>query len=326
MTPVLITIDTELSNSLHKQGLAARANLDSSIHGRCRAGAFGIGWQMDQLDRYGLTGVFFVDPMPALVHGRFVVEEIIETIVARGHEVQLHIHTEWLAAATTSPVGDRRGTNIGDFHVDDQTALVDAARRLLVDAGAPAPTAFRAGNYGADDNTLRALHSLGIVYDSSFNAAYATSTSRIGLDPAHVGPVRRHGVIELPVSDLFDRPGHVRPAQVCALSMWEMDAALNRAKSSEAPFVIVTHSFEMLSRDRERPNHSLMRRFKALCRRIAHDPGLTSAGFDDLVPDRVLATQGSAQRLPANPLRTGARLAKQAVDTVVYERSLGRVP
>src|SRR3546814_18931838 len=62
----------------------------SSILGRCRDGDFGIRFQMDMLERHGLTGVFFVDPMPALVYGPKIIAEIVRPIVARGHEVPLH--------------------------------------------------------------------------------------------------------------------------------------------------------------------------------------------------------------------------------------------
>ena len=80
-----------------------------------------------------------------------------------------------------------------------------------------------------------------------------------------------------------DRPGHFRPAQVCALSAREMAAALDHACRSDAPlFMVVTHSFEMLSRDRRRPNRMVMRRLESLCRHIARDPRIESQGFATL--------------------------------------------
>ena len=60
---------------------------------------------------------------------------------------------------------------MADFSLDDQKRLLAVGRDLLTDAGAPPPTAFRAGNYGANDDTLRALATLGFTWDSSFNPA-----------------------------------------------------------------------------------------------------------------------------------------------------------
>jgi hypothetical protein len=148
MTAVLITVDTELSALLHQRGASPDQNYASSIAGEAGGGEYGIGWQMDCLERHGLTGVYFVDPLPALVYGPEVIAKIVAPIVARGHEVQLHVHSEWLEWAEASPVGERLGQNIGDFPFEDQVILIDAARDLLVGAGAPPTTAFRAGNFG----------------------------------------------------------------------------------------------------------------------------------------------------------------------------------
>src|SRR3546814_16149006 len=113
MTRAIVSFDTELSAGFHRRGVDARANFDSSILGRCRDGDFGIHFQMDMLDDHGLTGVFFVDPMPALVYGPKIIAEIVRPIVARGHEVPLHIHTKWLDFAPFKPVGKQAGRTSG---------------------------------------------------------------------------------------------------------------------------------------------------------------------------------------------------------------------
>ena len=320
MAAVLVTIDTELSSRLHRQGTSLADNLDRSIAGRVGAAAYGVGWQMDALERAGLKGVFFVDPMPALAHGPDFLAPMIAPMLARGHEVQLHIHTEWLEWASSSPVGGRTARNIGDFELADQVILLTLARDLLIAAGAPSPTAFRAGNYGADDRTISALATLGMTWDSSVNIGCPDDSCRVSRK-THM-PVDLGGVVELPVSGLLDRPGHFRPAQICALSAWEMRAALRHAAAGDDPFVIVTHSFEMLSRDRQRPNRMVMHRFRAMCDTIARHSGLHSAGFRDLDPAAVLVrAKGSRPLLAANRVRTAGRMVEQAVSTALYERA-----
>jgi len=320
MAEVLVTIDTELSSRLHRHGASLADNLERSIAGKTAAGAFGVGWQMDELERAGLKGVFFVDPLPALVHGPAFLANLIALLLARGHEVQLHIHTEWLEWAPASPVGGRTGRNIGAFSAEDQAALLARASDLLVAAGAPRPIAFRAGNYGADDRTIAALPGIGVKWDSSVNIGCPDDSCRVSLK-THM-PVALDGVVELPVSGLLDRPGHFRPAQVCALSAWEMRAALRHAAAGSDPFVIVTHSFEMLSRNRQRPNRMVMHRFRSMCAEIANQPTLRSAGFSDLDPAVVL-TNARAGRplLAANTVRTIGRMMEQAFATAMYERA-----
>jgi hypothetical protein len=316
VTKVLITIDTELSAGLFQHGFDAAANFAASIAGNTTRGDVGIDWQMDRLDAHGLTGVFFVDPMPALVYGPDVITRIVVPIVARGHEAQLHIHTEWLEWAQNAPVA-ARGRNVADFTLADQITLIECARDLLVAAGAPQPIAFRAGNYGANDDTLRALAQLGIAWDASFNPTYRGAPCAIDLPADTIDPLIRFGVGELPVAAIFDRPGQLRHAQICALSTREMTAALHHAAATQRPaFAIVSHSFEMLSRDRQRPNRAIMARFEHLCRTIAAHPGLTSSGFAGL--DLPAASNGATHLAPSL-WRTAVRHAEQAMASLRYE-------
>lgn len=323
MTDVLITCDTELSAGLHQRGASLDENVRSSIHGEVPAGRFGIGWQMDRMEEHGLRGVFFVDPMPALVYGRAFLDDIVGTILKRGHEVQLHVHTEWLEWAPDSPVGGRLAQYIGDFEADDQETLLSYGTEALIAAGAPRPTAFRAGNYGADERTLAVLARLGFTWDSSFNAAFHGKPCRIGLPIETQTAVKRSGLIELPIGAIHDRPGSVRAAQICALSTREMGAALRHAIEDERPaFVIVNHSFEMLSRDRRRPNRLGVRRFESLCHLVRSSPAARSVGFGELDPGIADSRKGSGGLLGPSLLRTGERIIQQAAGNLLYERSL----
>ncbi len=323
MAQVLITIDTELSARHHKTGLSLQKNIEQSILGRVGAQDFGIEWQMEQMERRGIKGVFFVDPTPALVYHSDCVAQMIEPILRRGHEVQIHIHPGWLKWAKDSPVEGRRGYNIGNFSLADQVALIGWARDALVAAGAPQPTAFRAGNFGANDNTLRALSQLGLSWDSSFNPDYAKKPCKISLTTDAIDPIAINGVIELPVAGIWDKRGHYRPAQVCTLSRREMRQALIHAAATRAPaFVVVSHSFEMLSRDHTRPNKTVMARFTALCDVIAQQPALQGVGFTQLRSDLVHVNRPHPTRLHANRLRTLERMVEQAVATWRFERQL----
>lgn len=323
MTALLITVDTELSSLLHERGMGLEDNVRSSIWGEAEGRAYGIGWQMDELESHGLKGVFFVDPMPALLYGTEFLRSIVAPIVARGHEVQLHIHSEWLRWARHSPVSGQLGRNIGDFSQADQAILLRLGKAWLEEAGAPPITAFRAGNFGANDDTLRALADVGLAWDSSVNPAYHCYGCRISGARDQIAPSHRFGVGELAVSGITDRPGSFRPAQICAMSAREMRTGLRHAvRESHAAYVVVTHSFEMLSRDRKRPNRAIMRRFTSLCRAAARLPGLTVCGFHDLPSDMAAAAPSSHDRVPPSRVRTASRMAQQLWASWRYERRL----
>lgn len=319
---VLLTIDTELSAALHQQGYSPVENFNSSILGRCDAGDFGIVHQMKCLEDYGHKAVFFIDPMPALVYGKQIIADMVGPVVERGHEVQLHIHTEWLQWTQHSPVKNRQGRNLSDFDLDDQATLLKVASDIITDAGAPRPTAFRAGNFGANDDSLRALKEAKLVWDSSFTPCSIAESCQISLPDSQIAPVLQSGVVEIPVSGIISQPGEVRPAQICALSIAEMAAAMDHASINDHPvFVIVTHSFELLSRDRLRVNRLVANRFEKIAAFVAQHPGLQMSGFDQLSPTKLLNGSQNLRRLGPSKIRKRLRMIEQLWATWRYERS-----
>lgn len=310
MLPVLITIDTEYSSGFYRRGVArdAASNFDLTIGCRGTRGEAGIFYQMEIFARHGIKAVFFVDPMPALVWGQGAVDAVVQPILQAGHEVQLHCHTEWLDFADSDPFGAERGQNIADFALDTQVAILAYARDRLVEAGAPSPTVFRAGNYGASDATLCALAQLGIAHDSSFAPALPTSPCTIGLPWGQCAPASRLGVTEWPIAAINARRGW-RHGQITALSLAEMRAAVVHAAANDWPaFILVSHSFEMFNRNKAQPNPLLMRRFEAFCQWLGESPIAQGVGFDELPPP---AFGESVSLLPHNMIRTVSRMAEQ---------------
>lgn len=319
MTKFYITIDTEYSFGLARAagGRDRAENFTRSIDGRTQQGAFGIGYQMDVFDRAGIKAVFFVDPMPALVWGDEAVADVVGPIVARGHDVQLHLHTEWLElAGPANPLGNRTGRNIADFGFDDQCELLAYARDTLVAAGAPAPVAFRAGNYGANDDTLRALAEIGLAYDTSHCPGIAGSECGISLGPADRQVWRHCGTIEVPIGCIAGPGVSLRHFQLTALTCPEIEGALRHAvRSGQQQVTLVSHSFEMLSRDRRRPNRIVQRRFETLCERLPRLKGLSVATYAASPPEPETAAHAP---LPHSLFRTGRRYLEQALSNAAY--------
>ncbi len=320
MTAVYITIDTEYSAGLAQTlGLRARAeNFARSIACETPDGAVGILHQMTVMDENGLKGVFFIDPMPALVWGVEAIADIIRPILERGHEVQLHLHPEWLAIAgeAKNPLRGRTGRNMHEFTEAEQVTLIEWARDMLVAAGAPAPLAFRAGNYGANDATLRALKRCGIFYDSSHVPGIAHSDCRVSLGPQHQKVMRHQGTLEVPVGSIRSFGG-LRHAQITALSAWEMSAALRYAVRSDIAMLnIVSHSFEMLSRDRSRINTIVRDRFARFCEAVAGTAGTRSATFASRPPQ--IGDETGAASMPHSEIRSAARIAEQMLSNSLY--------
>lgn len=323
MTRVFITIDTEYSSGLYTgPGTADRAdNFARSIACNTPQGPAGVFHKLDLLARHGQKAVFFVDPMPALVWGVAAIEDIVGPILAAGQDVQLHCHTEWLAlAGEANPLASRRtGQNLADFPFEEQCQILDYARTTLMAAGAPAPVAFRAGNYGADDHTLRALVSLGVAYDTSHCPAMAgKSACRISLGPEIRDPLEHMGLIEVPVGSIGAWGGGQRHAQITALSLGEMLAAIAHAGAAgRESFTLVSHSFELINRRKLAVNRVVRHRFAGLVKALAMMPDVTTGTYSQTPPALPLPARPS-EPLPASALRTGRRMAEQLVSNALY--------
>ncbi len=327
MTSVYLTIDTEYAAHLPGANGTPGTRADNfarSIACETGAGAVGIFHQMDVLDAHGLKAVFFVDPMPALLWGVTAIEDVVAPIVARGHDVQLHCHTEWLKYAAGTPLeGFRSHRNLKDFALDEQRRILGFARDTLIAAGAPSPIAFRAGNYGANDDTLLVLSELGIAYDSSHCPALAgRGACAISLGPDDLRPVAHGGVIEVPTACLESFRGKLRHGQLTALSFAELVAAVRHARDENiASVTLVSHSFELLSRDRQQINRLVARRFARLCAAIDKMSGVSTATYAAQPPADEPGGDAPA-RLPHNPVRGGMRMIEQAVSNAFYSRPL----
>ncbi len=311
---VLLTVDTELSWRQHLRGASWRDNLARSYD----PAGVGVPYQLRLLGEHKLKACFFIDPMPALVYGIEVVERMVAPVLEVGQEVQLHLHPSWqgLSEGQDPPVFELTGYDAGR-----QRALIETARDLLVAAGAPMPVAFRAGTFAANEATLDALAAMGMVYDSSHDGSYHPCPSALPLDPRRIAPVECRGVIEIPVTQIEQQSGKLRRLQLCAVSAREMEAALLHAAGHRHPLTtIVTHSFELASTDRRRPNRMLCRRFEALCRFLdEHRETLPSVRFSELDG---LPLDAKAEPLPHRPLRMASRMAEQLWSNAVYERAL----
>ncbi|MEL6487492.1 MAG: hypothetical protein AAFQ13_10165, partial [Pseudomonadota bacterium] len=289
MARVYITIDTEYCSGFAGD-LSEAARAEAFARSFASAGGAddaGVPCQLQRLKETGQKAVFFVDPMPALVWGTAAIEDMAGPILDAGQDVQLHLHTEWLAlAGDRNPLPSKRtGVNLFEFPLDDQRHLLAYAREQLMAAGAPAPFAFRAGNYGANDDTLRALAELGIAYDTSHCPALP-GASRITLGPDTREPVEHCGVIEVPVGSIgaLGDSGQ-RHGQITALTLAEMRAAIRHARDTgQGSLTLVSHSFELFNRRTLRANRLVRRRFDGLCAFLRDEAGVATATYRDDPP------------------------------------------
>ncbi len=279
MLKVLITIDTEthpISRNWREDRLAADMRRD--LYGEVDGHEVGLEYQLKTLKQHGLSASFMVESLFAAVPeiGEQPLQNVVQAIVSGGHDVQIHPHTEWVKYIPDLGI-PYRSHLFSAYSAAEQEAIIRFAGLRLQQAGAPRAVAFRAGGFDANADTLIALARCGIRYDSSFNRTYGQK--RCGFPaPSSTGhPTDYNGVEELPVAVFEDFVGHFRPAQLCACSTAEMIHALHTAEGAGWEyFVIVSHSFEMLTRRRHRTKPPVIRwdvveRFERLCGFLAEN-------------------------------------------------------
>jgi hypothetical protein len=282
------------------------------VYGRTPKGEYGLRYKLQRLRDHGLLGVFFVEPLFATRFGIEPLAEIIGLIKEYGQEVQLHMHPEWVDESTHPllPEPMRKRPFMRDFSLNDQTTLIAKGIQLIGDAGGGRVNAFRAGSFGFNRDTLSALATNNIEFDSSYNASYFGLESGLAPNELLVEPFRSNGVMEFPMTVFDDGTRSLRHTQLGAISAAEMEGLLWQSlKQNRKTFVILSHNFELLNRTRDMPDEIVVNRFNKLCsfldknREVFH-----MAGFKGMSVEPV-----ECQPLPlVSPFwKTGFRMVEQ---------------
>lgn len=285
-TNVILTIDTEVwiedDDWLDVEACFPEA-FDTYITGKTPNGDYGLPFLLKVLSDYGLQAVFFVEPLFSLrlKSGPELLEKIVGSIQDAGQDIELHLHTEWLDKGKQSPLPNPGPSheNMKDYSYEDQRILLETGKELLLRAGADGIRAFRAGNFGANNDTLRALATTDIPFDSSYNPSLPQSAIKSDKIFQQVGELE--GIIEVPMTTYIDGMNQQRQASFGACSSAEMESMLRSANQQGwENFVVLTHPIEFLNRRRTGKNSVLARRLIKFCDFIAqNDDKFVTTGF-----------------------------------------------
>ena len=295
MLDVFLTVDVELwcdgwDNIDQKFAGAFR----KYIYGQSSDGNFGLPYQFEILAEYGLTGVFFVEPLFSARFGMEALNEIVGLILEAGHEVQLHLHTEWVDESVEPLIADclKKRQHLRFYTPEEQAQLIGIGKSRLAQAGVPHISAFRAGSFGFNHHTLPACARNGIHIDSSYNASLFGLDSGVHPGEILVEPVSLNGVCEYPMTVFDDGTGKLRHAQLTACSIRELEHLLWQALNQQRKaFVLLSHSFELLNMNTGKPDRHVIKRFRQLCEFLhRHEDVFNVRGFNDL-PTKTVEVQ-----------------------------------
>ena len=277
-TRVYITVDVEGAEERVVRGRALPPQgYDLRVWCRFRNQVkdLGIGLIMRELEACDMRGTFFVEVLGSHFFGKDGLRDVCQALHGRGHDVQLHTHPVQRNAAFRSRHDAPAPDDIADYDVPTQTALLKEGIDLLVASGIPREdvVGFRAGNFGASNDTWEAMKRAGLVLSSNYNPCYFQKRCRMRHDGARAGlfePIP--GVWELPIANFREEGGGFRHVQITAVSSGEMEDYLTQARDAGIREVcIVTHSFELCHIDdvalhTGRVNTVNLHRLRSLCR------------------------------------------------------------
>ena len=172
------------------------------VYGPTARGDFALPYTLQVLREHGLKGVFFVEPLFSTRFGSQPLEEIVGLIREGGQEIQLHLHPEWVNESVEPLLEniERKRQHLRYYTRAEQEILVAAGKRLIAQAGGGECTAFRAGSFGFNRDTLGALAANGIRFDSSYNATIFGLDSGVGPGQVLVDAFECDGIYEYPMT------------------------------------------------------------------------------------------------------------------------------
>ncbi len=295
------------------------ASFDRYVYGRSPKGDYALPKTLEILDRHGLKGVFFVEPLFAARFGVDRLATIVNLIRAGGHDIQLHLHPEWTDEIRPLPfVGATvKRQHLSYYTLDEQVALLTMGLDLLAQVGCSAVTAFRAGSFACNHDTYHALRQVGIGIDSSLHAVLPHSGPDLRDKIDFLHPLEFEQIRILPMTVFRDGLGKRRPAQVGACSFAEMRDAIESAVTRQAAhFVILSHNFEMLKPGLSEPDRFVVARFEALCRYLGDNRGRLTAATLSGEPIKIGAPIDTAladARWPGTLWRLGEQAMRRVI-------------
>lgn len=233
---VLVSIDTE--------GPAGSDPVERMIYGKASDGKeYGIYYLMKLFSERKIKGLFFVDIPEIADHGEGKIERVLKDIEAGGHDAGVHVHPDHMA--------DINRRYLWQYSKEEQYEIIARCTDFYSKILKKQPLSFRAGRYGADNNTLQVLDELGYKYDMSefHSSRYCKITPEVTWN--RIVTCGENGLKEVPVTTFrsISTPFYSRNDQIDSGNVPSEFRRNIRAIIAEGTVDVVSmffHSFQFL--------------------------------------------------------------------------------
>lgn len=330
---VLITFDVECSmggawKDPALKPIPPRLGMMGEYGGR----QLGVPLLCDILDRFNLKATFFLEPFNEELGWPGETEPVVKYLTGRRQDIQLHIHPTHVCygkhkAGEKYPNTDQ----MADLSPETQTDLLRAGADLIERWGAVRPIAFRAGNMGASEETLKAMKSAGLWIDSSYTFSFVGGQCRFREAERYNGAKWYGDVLEIALS-AFQQPKlpemkTVKPVDLMGVSFEECRDAVEMICDAGADAVVILHSFSLFKiRDLQyhggKLNRVVLRRFEKFCSWLNANrqkyPPKTFAEFGQMVKDKGYQPKAVPPCTVKKPLRALTRKIVQGLNNFYW--------
>ena len=329
---VYITFDVECSMGGAWDGVFRPIPPSRGMMGLYGDRQLGIPLITDILARSGLTATFFLEPFNAELGYEGQTEPVCEYLLDRGQDIQLHVHpNHYTYGQFKASLAHKRTDDLDDLEPAGQQALLAEGIDRLHRWTGRWPAAFRAGNMGASEETLKQLPAVGIRIDSSYTFPYAGGQCRFGADDLYNGSKWYGDVLELALSGFYQRrlPGlhPAKPLDLMGICFGECRDAIRRICGAGADAVLILHSFSLFKvrnqqYDGGKLNRIVAARFRRLCEWLATNASEFPTYVLSQLADAIEGQRYEAKAVPPcrleSPLRAVTRKAVQALNNLYW--------
>ena len=293
----MITVDVEA-----QPRRAKKDHVETLIYGRFDGAEFGIAKMMSIAEKHDAKLTCFLDYAEEYLYGDKLLA-VGREIHARGHDLQMHMHPDFLPKELFEQRRLRYFTDM--FYAEEEHArfFIETATGSHGKVIGALPRAFRGGGYRYGEAILRALKENGLSIDSSYNPSRANQPFNVGEKKQFTW---KNGIVELPISCVFDFKGTGRlvdynfcastlmkgTADECVQKHIDYIAQFYKRFGDYAIAVMVLHSWSFLNCDQaghySSPNYDAVSKFDILMAALAKQVSLvTTADVANLISDGI---------------------------------------
>lgn len=217
--------------------------VDRLIWGITPEGECGVRRICRVLSEHKLKATFMVDMVGCLLHGDDSIAPVVDYLLTEGHDVQVHLHSEWLVRLWKLFPGVHHPVGMHELDSVVSRAALDFSIHKFRSLTGNDPIVFRSGGCHFNRHTIEAARAAGFRALSNFNADRHAGIWKVAGAAACNEPFDWGGIVEIPF-DIAPEP--------LSTDLMKTVTALQRARNRKkhlSTFNVLLHSWSLISRN-----------------------------------------------------------------------------